>query len=434
MIWLNAKKIGITTWASFFMAEGVSAETPTRVHPFASNRAQAQAEGIIGTAQGADILIYNPALLTQKRLWIDLVHLDLSYDRKTDQSLVDDLRGINAENYLSPERIYGTVSEDGNMDLSIAAGAFEIILPYIGFASRTNISVRTRLPEANDGRYLIRSNVDAMMIGGIGLRLGRLSVGASRYEWVRTSFVSTPDETQFEQIKTALLTENFSPQTAPLGSYSEATFGGTTGHNAGATFQLSDNNPLLLSYSVWNVGGSKFDEHHNFAGHDAKKAEEVVRETAASYSIPISAPEPLAEIKNAGIVLGYGNDDIDYWSVVSEYDYQDLDGSTLDYHSAASLRLGAHVPEKDLERYSIAFGEKGYFIGGIRDIYFMGGVRPGAYHTIGISSSLHFSPRVVPNLISMTVHWYEKTYHDPEPGLARFESGVSVDAGFRLRW
>ncbi len=291
-----------------------------------------------------EAIFYNPAILADRAINIQLVSAGLQVDKNSADSIN---KLAKSDSISTLDLLSETVQREDLLLARARLNILNIALPYFGYSmflsGRFNSQKINNVTDPYlDTRFRLRFG-EAV---GFAFNINQFAFGFSIYSLEQSSVRITPNDTQITTIQDAIAANDLSPSTTSFSDFTSMKLGGGTGYNFGALFRPFAGNGTGLGFAILNVGGTKFTptgwskiidiKDYNFA--------DEVKEEADRFGILLGTPNEIHQMINAGLHLS--NDRESLLNATYSLDYQDIGGATIKHKLAMAGELGFKLSDK----------------------------------------------------------------------------------------
>lgn len=381
MVWLTIFLLFVTT-------ENVAAETSIGLSPNFEDRAVGEAR--TASARGTAALFYNPAALTQSSWHFSLVDVQQTMDDGWRSASKKYPGSQNGEDGLTT--ILDALDTGKPFATATDVSVLSVSMPYLAtniFSGLHSQVIKTKSEDGDDVLGL-STGADAGAIAGLGIQIGKLSLGYSRYLLVTSSIEAHASSTYIADTRGKLDSGILTPATVPYRDFVNAAYGQGLGQNVGMLYQpFLDQNPSGIGVSVLNVGQTRFDKKW-ITSPQFKQQEERLQELSDQYEIPLEKPDALPQMVNTGITVGWGGGSSDDVTFLTSFDMDDIGGNTIKHKFAAGSELDLELPDSVAKLLTMRYEHKGYkYQLGLMGTHFAAGIRPGDNAAVNYGLTLH---------------------------------------------
>jgi hypothetical protein len=402
-----------------------------------SPESRARAEALTVDPKGSDALFYNPAAIPGLRAHLSLLGIEMSADSQSSDVIAKIYRDKQTSSQVDLQAFYEKFDTDQPTFFETTARAIDFATPILSLSSFVAVRGSGDRIEDFESPFTqpyrdFRLGVDTGIIGGVGLRLWKLSFGAAYYLLGRTAIRGRPTDDQIAGIRDSIAADSFQADQQAISEYTELYYGGTTGQNFGIIYNWWEGNPSGIGVSILNASGSKFKSKIPLERQDFKKVEEKVLAQADAYDIELKVPDAIEQVVNVGVNLGYTQDKA-LFSLGVAVDYNDIGGNTIDNKLASAWHAGVNLPDEIALALSSFIYDKGdhRIHLGLLGIRAFGGIRPGAYATEGATISFHSGLNKQFSLVKLEITGYRlHPARNPEPQASTQKGRAVGMAGF----
>jgi hypothetical protein len=359
-------------------------------------------EAVTATAYGPDALLYNPAGLARPVWNLTLVE----HYEAIDQEAIDMSRRFQRdfESGEDPDLtdVYQVLDSGKEFSFELGNTVLALNVPYAGLGgfAYTRTSVQHETDEDGVDRYDLDTLANAGFALGGAFTFGKVTLGWSRYYLLRAKLETDPPvATVRELAERAEAGEEIEVEDVPHAEWTRLETGNAFGDNAGLLVRPWDDNPSGLGIAVLNVGGTRFQREPLIKRKDVEKADARLDEFATKNELTLENPEPLPQIVNVGLSVGYGGGTNDYVGALIDVDYQDLDvdgdgaksGEAVEHKLAGSSELALQLPPDVAKKFSVPVAidkKKHVYWVGFQRVRAMSGAREGDASAYGFDLKL----------------------------------------------